>query len=161
MNLRYEIIYRKGLTNVHRTIFADFLKLQGKVRGNLLIKADRCKFVCIVTHIDLPIAIGGIKPKTTEDFDHENADLGDLESSFDWEIGYIYTDPNYTRKGIASNLVQTLLNEFGDGNLMASTEIKDNPGMVRILEKNGFKNYGKLWKSGIHSNNLGLFLRFK
>jgi hypothetical protein len=34
-----------------------------------------------------------------------------------------------------------------------------NPGMVRILERNGFRAFGKPWKSGIHGNMLGLFLR--
>ena len=44
---------------------------------------------------------------------------------------------------------------------MASTEITNNPGMVKILERNGFRLFGKPWKSKIHSHYLGLFLRFK
>ncbi|HGY2645760.1 TPA: hypothetical protein ACNVDP_003410 [Klebsiella aerogenes] len=30
---------------------------------------------------------------------------------------------------------------------MASTEITENPRMVHILERNGFKLYGKPWKT--------------
>ncbi len=44
---------------------------------------------------------------------------------------------------------------------MASTEISVNPGMVKILESNGFKLFGKPWKSSIHEHFLGLFLKFK
>jgi len=44
---------------------------------------------------------------------------------------------------------------------MASTEITANPAMVRILEKQGFRLFGKPWKSDIHGNYLGLFLRFE
>jgi len=43
---------------------------------------------------------------------------------------------------------------------MATTEISNNPGMVAILNKNGFKQYCKPWKSSIHKNYLGLFLKF-
>jgi len=44
---------------------------------------------------------------------------------------------------------------------MASTEISANPRMVGILEKNGFRHYGKPWKSSLHDNFLGLFLKYK
>lgn len=43
---------------------------------------------------------------------------------------------------------------------MASTEIAANPGMVKILEKHGFRQFGKPWKSSLHKNYLGLFLKF-
>lgn len=161
MTLQYEIIHKKDINDSHRSTFADLLKLQGKVKGNLLEKAERCKFICIVRLNASPIAIGGIKPKTKEDFESDKADLMNIESSFEWELGYIYTDKDFSGKGIASNLVKILIEEFGSGNLMASAEINANPGMVRILEKSGFRHYGKPWKSGIHDNYLGLFLRFK
>lgn len=159
MTLQYEITQKKDLQDSHRSTFADLLKLQGKVKGNLLEKADRCKFICIVRFNDNPIAIGGVKPK--DDFESDKADLTNLENSFEWELGYIYTYKEHSGKGIASNLVKILLEEFGNSNLMASTEITANPGMVKILEKNGFRHYGKPWKSGIHDNYLGLFLKFK
>tara|TARA_R110002050_G_scaffold167946_2_gene299014 strand:- start:7219 stop:7395 length:177 start_codon:yes stop_codon:yes gene_type:complete len=57
-------------------------------------------------------------------------------------------------------MVRLLINEYGNENLMASTEINTNPAMVKILEKNGFRHYGKPWKSNIHNSYLGLFLKF-
>ncbi len=160
MTLKYEIIYRINLQEFHRSVFAGLLNRQGKVKGNLLQKADRCKFICIVSIDKKPIAIGGIKTKTSEDFHKDKADLMDIEKSFEWELGYMYTDQEYLGKGIASNVARILLEEFKEGNIMASTEITANPGMVKILEKNGFRHFGKPWKSGIHENYLGLFLRF-
>jgi hypothetical protein len=42
---------------------------------------------------------------------------------------------------------------------MASTEISANPAMVRLLENYRFNRVGRAWKSAIHGNDLGLFLR--
>jgi GNAT superfamily N-acetyltransferase len=161
MKLQYEIIHKNEIDDSHRSTFANLLKLQGKVKGNLLDKADRCMFICIVTLNNKPVAIGGIKPSTNADFKSDKSDLLAFESVFNWELGYIYTNKDHSGKGIASTLVRILLEEFGSENIMASTEITANPGMIRILEKNGFRHFGKPWKSGIHDNYLGLFLKFK
>lgn len=161
MTLKYDIIYNNDIKDNHRAVFGDLLKRQGKVKGDLLRKADRCKFICIASLNENPIAIGGVKPKTAEDFQKDKADLADLVDSFEWELGYLYTDAKHSGKGIASNVSKLLLEEFGKENIMASTEITANPGMVKILEKYGFRHYGKPWKSGIHENYLGLFLKFK
>ena len=108
-----------------------------------------------------PIGIGAIKPKTNSDFDEQKADLSRLFDDFNWELGYLFILDQHQGNSIASNMVNLLIQEYGDDNLMASTEINANPGMVRILEKNGFRQYGKPWKSSIHDNYLGLFLKFK
>lgn len=160
MMIKYDIIYKNNIQDNHRAIFGDLLKKQGKVKGDLLKKADRCKFICIASLDENPIAIGAVKPKTTEDFQKDKADLLNLEGSFEWELGYLYTDNKHSGKGIASNITKLLLDEFGEGNIMASTEITANPIMVKILKKYGFIHYGKPWKSGIHDNYLGLFLKF-
>jgi hypothetical protein len=78
MTLKYDIIYKNDIQDKHRSVFGDLLKLQGKVKGDLLTKADRCKFICIVSLDEEPIAIGGIKPKTKEDFHKDKADLLNL-----------------------------------------------------------------------------------
>lgn len=160
MTLKFEIIHNKDILAEHRSVFAELLKLQGKVKGDLLTKADRCKCICIVSIGDKPIAIGGIKPKTIEYFQKDKAELMNMEGSFEWELGYLFTDTNHSGKGIATNVSKLLLQEFGKNNIMASTEISANPCMVKILEKNGFRQYGKPWKSSIHENYLGLFLKF-
>lgn len=38
---------------------------------------------------------------------------------------------------------------------MATTEIKANPAMVKILLRNGFELFGTPFISGIHNNILG------
>ncbi len=161
MNLKYQIIHKKNLQDSHREIFSQLLEEQGKVKGDLTKKADRCRIICIVSQNSTPIAIGGIKKKTPSDFSKEKANIPDIEKYFNWELGYIYTKDDFTRKGIASTIVNLLIAEYGDENLMASTEISANQGMVKILEKSGFRHYGTPWRSGIHTNYLGLFLKYK
>ena len=85
--------------------------------------------------------------------------MPELIGEFEWELGYLYTDKDYGGRGIASAITKSLINSYGDGNLMASTEITANPGMVKILESNGFRKFGKSWKSNIHANFIGLFLK--
>lgn len=160
MNLTYQTINRSDLSDKQRKEFAFLLSEQNKVQGELSKKADRCKIICIVYNEDTPVACGGIKVKTWSDFSVNKAALVDLESKFEWELGYLYTKPSFGGLGIGSRVVKLLLTQFGSNNLMASTEISNNPGMVRILEMNGFKRFGKSWKSAIHGNDLGLFLRF-
>lgn len=161
MNIEYQIIIKERITDSHRKTFAELLEEQGKVKGNLNLKADKCKMIAFVIKDGEAIGCGGIKEKTPSDFSKEKANLPVESQNFDWELGYIFTKPTYSGKGIASTLIGYLITEYGDENLMASTETSANPGMVRILEKNGFRHYGTPWKSGIHSNNLGLFLKYK
>jgi hypothetical protein len=54
-----------------------------------------------------------------------------------------------------------LISDFGNDNLMASTELSANPSMVNILLRNGFEKYGSPYKSQLHDNILGLFLKFR
>ncbi|EJG1632236.1 TPA: GNAT family N-acetyltransferase [Vibrio parahaemolyticus] len=161
MKLEFEVVDKIDLQDHHRQLFADMLQLQGKVQGNLLTKADRCKSICIASIDGKPVAIGAIKTKTCSDFTDIKADLPQLEKEFSWELGYLFTDPKFQGQKIARNIVQVLIHHFGSDNLMASTEITANPGMVKILESNGFKLFGKPWKSSIHEHFLGLFLKFK
>jgi len=160
MKIEYQIILKENLTESHRMIFAQLLKEQGKVKGDLTLKADRCKMICLVFINKNAVAIGGIKVKTLSDFSANKANLPKVSKHFKWELGYIYTNPSFTQRGIASKITNLLLSEYGNENLMASTEITANPGMVKILERNGFKHYGTPWKSGIHSDYLGLFLKY-
>ncbi|AYF20126.1 TPA: GNAT family N-acetyltransferase [Vibrio parahaemolyticus] len=161
MKLEFEVVDKIDLQDHHRQLFANMLQLQGKVQGNLLTKADRCKSICIASIDGKPVAIGAIKTKTCSDFTDIKADLPQLEKEFSWELGYLFTDPKFQGQKIARNIVQVLIHHFGSDNLMASTEITANPGMVKILESNGFKLFGKPWKSSIHEHFLGLFLKFK
>jgi len=161
MKIEYEIIQRNDLNNTLRGVFADMLGKQGKVQGDLSTKADRCKLICIAKVDDKVIAIGGIKQKTASDFENDKACVPTLASEFEWELGYLYTDGGYNGRGIASCVTRHLIDSYGKGNLMATTEITANPAMVTILERQKFQLFGKPWRSNIHGNYLGLFLRFE
>lgn len=161
MKIELHLICKKKFNDKHRQIFAEMLKRQNKVQGDLTTKVDRCKMICIAHVNEKPAAIGAIKKRMKSDFLAEKANVPELTKEFDWELGYLYTDKEYEGRGIASMISKTLVDNFGKENLMASTEIADNPATVRILEKNGFRLFGKPWKSKIHENYLGLFLKFK
>jgi hypothetical protein len=161
MKIEYNLIQRDDFDDSIRDIFAAMLRKQGKVTGDLATKADRCKLICIARVDGEVVAIGGIKKKTAPDFSNEKAGVPDLANAFEWELGYFYTDSDHGGLGIASNIARILVDAYGKGNLMASTEISANPVMVKILEKRGFRLFGKPWKSSIHDNYLGLFLKFQ
>lgn len=161
VKIEYEIIGSDQFNDAVRDVFAALLRKQGKVKGDLSKKADRCKIVGIARVDGAAVAIGGIKKKTDSDFSEGKAGVPDLAEAFDWELGYLYTEAEQCGRGIASTITRLLVDAYGHGNLMASTEIAANPAMVRILEKLGFRLYGKPWKSSIHDNYLGLFLKFQ
>lgn len=161
MKIEYEIVKKENLEDEHRIIFSKMLQKQGKVQGDMMSKANRCKMICIAKVDSKVVSIGAIKRKTDSDFSNKKSGLTELADQFEWELGYLFTDNGFGGKGIASTVVRVLIENYGNDNLMASTEISDNPVMVRILEKNGFRLFGRPWKSQIHENYLGLFLKFK
>lgn len=161
MKIEFEIIAKEELTDSIRGIFAAALKQQRKVKGNLQKKADRCRLLGIAKIDGEVVGIGAIKSKTNSDFTAQKANIPELADDFKWELGYLYTYPEHARKGIAKNISQLLIQSHGNNNLMAFTEVSTNPGMVRILEAFGFRQYGKPWRSRIHRDYLGLFLRFQ
>lgn len=160
MKIEYELVERRDIDDGIRAVVASLLKEQGKVMGDASRKADRCKHLCIVRKDGHPIGMGAIKEKTDSDFGRGKADLPDLSIAFESELGYFYTADGHEGMGIASNVARLLLSKTKGENLMASTEISANPAMVRILERSGFRLFGKPWKSEIHGQYLGLFLRF-
>lgn len=162
MKTEYLLLSPHEIDNSERQIFGEMLEEQGKVNNPSPKKADRCKYLCFVKVDGATVAIGAIKPKTSGNFSVQKSGLTEMAQAFDWELGYLFTKPDYEGRGIASNVVRCLIDAYGVGNLMASTEISANPAMVRLLEKNGFKLFGRPWPSTRNEKNyLGLFLRFK
>jgi GNAT superfamily N-acetyltransferase len=161
LEIKFQTIDKQDFNKDHREILASMLKNQGKVKGNFNQKIDKCKLICIAWVDNDVAAIGAIKEKTQMDFSAEKAGLPDLSEDFEWELGYFYTKEKYAGNGIASMIAELLVERYDKENLMASTEITANPAMVSILQKHGFHLFGKPWKSNIHENYLGLFLKFK
>lgn len=159
-----EVVYKidkpKNFSNEERIIFLDMIKQQGKIINPKMERVKRCKLLCICFENGKVVSIGAMKPKSNSDFDSDKADLFKMRSEFENELGYCFTLPKRTGKGYSSTITGILLKEFENENIMASTELRaDNP-MTRILERNGFKLFGKPWKSGKHGGTLGLYLKF-
>jgi predicted GNAT family N-acyltransferase len=132
---------------------------QNKVLNPSVEKLNNCKLLCVCFIDTKMVSIGAIKPKTTRDFNKDKANLPNQSDNLTWELGYCFTDPSYTSKGYSSMIVKQLIEKFGDHNLMATTELREDNPMGHILGKFGFEQHGATWKSGIHQGEMGLFLR--
>ncbi len=160
MEITYKIENPTNFSESDREAFLNLLKQQRKVTKPTIEKVNRCKLLCVCKIDNEIVSIGAIKPKTKSDFNRDKADLDKLKNDFELELGYCFTLPDHVGKHFSSTIVKFLLNEVKDKNIMASTELRADNSMVRILERNGFKRFGKPWKSTIHSGTLGLFLKF-
>ncbi|WP_286753522.1 MULTISPECIES: GNAT family N-acetyltransferase [Sphingobacterium] len=139
--------------------FLDLLQTQAKVKNPSLDRIRNCKLIAIGYDWNTPISIGAIKPKTKSDFTENKANLLEEADKYEWEIGYFFTDPEFQGKGYSSQILKELLNKYGKGNLMATTEMRENNAMIYLLEKHGFLRKGNPWKSAISGKDLNLYLR--
>ena len=160
LEINYNKVFQKDITNSLADAFVAMLIKQRKVRNPNAKRVKACLSLCIC-YIDAEIVgIGAIKPKTSTDFSYSKANLPALEKEFEWELGYCFTEPKYQKRGLSSNVVRILMADFINHNIMATTELRADNSMQRILERNGFRQYGQPWKSSIHDDIIGLFLRF-
>ena len=90
----------------------------------------------------------------------ESIDLRCIENDFNLELGYCYTEPTFQGKGISTNIVALLLEKSAKNGVIATTEIQNDNPMKKILLKQGFRQFGKVWKSKINNGTIGLFIRF-
>ena len=147
-----------SFTEDEKQQIVNLLIKQGKVINPSIEKLNNCRIISALSVDNEIISIGAIKPKTASDFSKEKADLEPRSKEFDWELGYCYTEPEHTRKGYSSAIVDELISNVEDTNLLASTETSGS-SMKGILERRGFVQSGKSWKSVIHGNELALFLK--
>ena len=84
----YKIDKPKNFSEKEKSIFLQLLMQQNKVANPTIGKVNRCNFLgicyCMGTSI---VSIGAIKPKTTSDFNIENADLEKMSNEFQLEVG--------------------------------------------------------------------------
>ena len=159
-----EIIYKidkpKHFSEEERERFRSLLEKQGKVTKPSGEKINRCSYLCVCKENNQIVSIGAIKPKTNSDFNSEKGALEKMRKEFELELGYCFTLPDRTGRGYSSTITKMLLDKVRSENVMESTELRSDNSMIRILERNGFKQYGKPWKSIIHKGVLGLYLKF-
>ncbi|WP_316789648.1 hypothetical protein [Pedobacter frigoris] len=139
--------------------FVELLEKQNKVRDPTENKIKKCKYLAIGFSWGKPVAIGAIKPKTASDFTPAKANLPELAKDYEWEVGYFFTELQFQGRGFSSIIFNQLLEEYGSGRLMATTEIRQENTMINSLERRRFKQVGSTWKSIKSENDLRLFLR--
>lgn len=159
--LTFKILDKEKITTEIANSFIDLLIKQGKVEKPTVERIKSCRQLSLCYTDNELIGIGAIKPKTKSDFAVNKADLSNIEQQFDWEIGYFFTDINFRGYGISTTIARLLLKGKDKENIMASTELYPDNAMIKVLEKFGFRQYGKPWLSKRHDGTLGLFLKFK
>lgn len=143
----YKVDTPERFSLTERKIFLNLLEQQGKITNPVIEKINRCTFLCVCKVDNSIVSIGAIKPKTNSDFNSEKSDLNKLQNEFQLELGYCFTLPKHIKNGYSSSIVKLLLEKTANKNLMASTELRTDNSMKRILERNGFNQFGKPWKS--------------
>lgn len=157
-NVDYKIGEPDSFSSNEKSIFLNLLIKQNKVLNPTIEKIDRCKFLGTASFEGKAVAIGAIKPKTSSDFQEPKANLPDLSDHYRWEIGYFYTLPKYEGNHISTAIFNSLMQKYGAGNLMATTEIREENRMVNMLLNRGFKKAGKTWVSIKSGMPIQLFL---
>ncbi len=158
--ISFRINHPSAFTSQEKHRFLLLLEEQGKVNATKK-RVDACALLCFGILKDEIISIGAIKQRTNSDFNSDKSDLEKYRNDFNLELGYCYTKESHRGKGYSSMIAKQLINAIGNINLMATTELSEKNTMKIILKKNGFKQYGKTWKSIKHEGTLGLFLKFK
>jgi len=143
------------------SFFVALLEKQDKVHDPSAAKVRRCKLLGMAFSAGKSIGIGAIKKKTASDFWPAKANLPEMANDFDWEVGYFFTEPGSEGKRISSTILSRLLVLYGNGSLMATTEIREGNRMIDSLEHRQFKQVGVTWKSTKSKNDLRLFIREK
>lgn len=159
--LIFKIVDKKNIKSLLATMFIDLLVKQGKVDKPSITRIQSCQKVVMCYADNLLVGIGAIKPKTISDFNKKKADLENVEKNFEWELGYFFVDNNYRGYGISTMMARLLLLGKDNENIMASTELYRSNAMINVLEKFGFRQFGKPWTSKKHDGTIGLFLKFK
>lgn len=159
--LIFQIFDNTKITTDIARVFIELLVKQDKVAKPSIARIKSCGEILLCYSDKKLIGIGALKPKTKSDFDKKKADLKIIEQKFIWELGYFYVDEAFRGYGISLTIARLLLKNKPNENILASTELFSDNAMIRVLEKVGFKHYGKPWASIRHDGTLGLFLKFK
>ena len=158
-DVTYKIGNPSDFTADEIRLFVELLKRQNKVHDPSEIRVKGCKLLGMAFSSKKPIGIGAIKKKTVSDFGQAKANLPNIATQFEWEVGYFFTDTESEGKGVSSTILSRLLLKYGDGKLMATTEIREGNRMIDSLEHRQFKQVGATWKSTKSHNDLRLFIR--
>jgi len=72
------------------------------------------------------------------------------------EVGFFSIAREYQGQGLGRRILQALINEMPHAPLFATTR---TPGMVRLLEEQGFAAVGKRWVTATEQVPLALYIR--
>jgi hypothetical protein len=159
MEIIYKVDSSENFEEEEKNIFIGLLGRQGRVEDPSLAKFNSCPFVCIVYADKIPVGIGAIKQVYKAPFD--KAGVSNLKSDFDFELGYLFVDPDekYKGKKIGKSISEKLLEKIEGKNVFATTQEENENPMYHILMKFGFSKAGKTYKGRMTGDAISLFVR--
>lgn len=106
------------------------------------------------------VAVGAIK-RPHEDYRigvFEKAGASQNATQFKFELGWVYVEPSFRRRGLACALVKTLVHSL-NGVPAYATSREDNKQMHALLKRFGFKPIGASYPSQLNEPQIQLFVR--
>jgi len=125
----------------------------------LMYRIRRTKYLAFHYEGDRLVAIVGLKRpcKSYKGKVFSKAGVPEGADNYGLEIGWAFTEPEYRRRGICSNLIDAILGKSKSQNLFATTRANNIP-MQRNLEKKGFKKIGNLYLGRTSDYSLQLYV---
>lgn len=149
MEIRYKLDTPDNFSSKEKNCFLKLLVKQGKVSTPAIERINLSKYLCTAACNNEMIGIGAIKQVYLDPFDF--ADVSEIKSNFQLELGYLFVENSYDGTnlrglGIGKFITRLLLNQTLTHNIFATTELKENNPMLHILKEFGFTIIGKPYK---------------
>lgn len=133
----------------------------GEVRSvGLRARIERAYRLAFLNFGEQTVAVGAIK-QPASNYRNETfakATLTDIASKYEYEIGWLYISPRFRNKGLATQIVNALVDTVENKGLYATSK-EINTDMHSVLLKNNFRHDGKSFKSTLTQESVKLFLR--
>lgn len=138
--------------------FKELVKIGGQVEDIERYFSILAYKVCFIENNGDFIAVGAIKKKKPQKIAtiFSNANVSDDSVHYQYELGWIVVAEKCRGKGLATKIIEKLMQELGSGNCYATTRTT-NKAMENILLQNKFEKLGTPYKSERGNYNLQLY----
>lgn len=161
MNIDYKIHNPRMINQKHKNQIYELIKSGGQVIDFSVDKFYGCPTAVIAIDINKDEVVGIRIIKRIYDGQIEFFNTNhNFDISKYFELGYLVVHPKYRKQGIASKMLEILLNSLDKNIKLVSMVRVDNEIPKKMLLKNGF-NYKFTYKSKYSDNKLELFDFYK
>lgn len=148
-------------TATELSVFHKLVVQGGEVDPDgLEVRIRNAKALAFGFRDDVLIGVAAVKSQTA-DYRHrvfQKANLGELSSTYAYELGWVFVAPDHRQNGFAAELVQKSLAAFSSESIYATAKATNAP-MHRTLCKVGFSPAGNWWRSVRGQYDLAMYLK--